>query len=284
MRHAACIRGTNARVGFILGELAKGLTVEDVVALYEGGRSPSAEGVHAALAYGGVLAREETLPAPAAAGFAETLPAGVSLHDVRAHAGTVLGELAAGASREELLEGHRAVCEELIAAVLRYAASLAYMDQPMVSVLPHATFLRDMLTEPDRTLVEDFMLYWWQTNGPGPPDHNYPVGTPDSCLFFWQRLVEQVERDDGYAYNDLLGEYANELGRRDGLEEWLTVVSPSNKERWYELIMALDKRFERATTHTRQPLWVPKSEWAKPVRWWWYRLPKRLRRQGFDGC
>jgi hypothetical protein len=168
--------------------------------------------------------------------------------------------------------------------VLRYAASLAMLDQPRrlaVSPFPE-TFLRDMLTEPDRTLVEDFMLYWWQTNGPGPPDHHYPVGTPDSCLFLWRRLVEELERDDGYCEDDFLNEYPNELGRRDGLEEWLTVVSPSNKERWGELIMALDKRFERATTHSPQSLRVSKSEWAKPVRWWWYRRPKRLRR--FANC
>jgi uncharacterized protein (DUF433 family) len=278
-------------VDSILRHLAKGLTVEEVVALYgedETGRwrpwgYPSAEGVRAALAYGGALAREETLPEPAAAGFAEKLPAGVSLHHVRAHAGTVLDELAAGASREELLEGHPALGEELIAAVLRYAASLAMLDQPRrlaVSPFPE-TFLRDMLTEPDRTLVEDFILYWGQTRGPGPPDHGYSVGTPDSCFFRWQCLVEHVERDD-YDYDQ--SEYANELGRRDGLEEWLTVVSPSNKERWGELVMALDKRFERATTHTRQPLWVRKSQWAKPRRWWWYRLPKCLRCQGPPNC
>lgn len=261
--YAACIGGTRleagkflAPVAVVLGELAKGSSLQQIYNL-------SMDEVCAALAYGAVLARDEQLPAAAAAGFAERLPAGISLQDVMEHAGPVLGELATGATREDLLARDPSLGEELIAAVLRYAESLARNDRLAVPAeAPEWTFLRDMLSEPDRTLVEDFRLYWAETRGPG---------IPENYVRRWQGLVENLERDRDFT--DDVSEYVNDLIGRDYLEEWLTVLSPSNKERWLELVMGLDKRFDRATRHVLQPLWDPKT---KPRRWWWYRVPRRL--------
>ena len=266
--YAACIGGTRleagkilASVAFVLGDLAKGLSVQQVVDLYEG--DLLTDEVCAAIAYGAVLARDEQLPPAAAAGFAERLPAGISLQDVIAHAEPVLGELAAGAPREGLLARDPALSEELIAAVLRYAESLARNDRLAVPAEPPEwTFLRDMLSEPDRTLVEDFRLYWSETRGPGIPERQ---------LDGWRRVVENLERDRYFTEDR--SEYECDLRVRDDLEEWLTVLSPTNKERWLELVMELDKRFDSATRHVSKPLRGPET---KPRRWWWYRVPRRL--------
>jgi uncharacterized protein (DUF433 family) len=271
-RYAAFVNGTP--VSFVLSQLATGLSVEEVAARYGATAYPeerafSPEHVRATLAYGAILAREESLPAPAAAGFVERLPPNISLEEVRAHAGTVLHQLAAGTTREEMFERHPSVSDDLMAAVLRYGASLARND-PLAAPPepPSERFLRDLLSEPDRTLVEEFFLYWEETRGPGLPELHFSR---------WKRLVEELERDEEYA--DDLATYANELTGRNSLEEWLTVVSPSSKERWLELIMSLDKRFESATRHIARPVWGPK---AKPRRWWWYRVPKRLKDASSD--
>jgi uncharacterized protein (DUF433 family) len=257
---AAAVKGKGTPVTSLLWELAKGLSVDELVAVFA---RLTHEDIRAALAYGAALAREEELPAAAAAGLAEGLPAGISMEAVRAHAATVLGELAAGRPRDELLERHPALSGELVAAVLRYGASLARND-PLAAPPepPEERFLRDMLSEPDRTLVEQILLYWEETKGPAIPEYDFPR---------WKRLVEQVEQDQEYT-DDVL-EYGNELYARGWLEEWLSVVSPSGKERWLELIMPLDRRFESATRYIGRPVVGPE---AKPQRWWWYRMPKRL--------
>lgn len=264
-RFAVCVN--RSPVALLLNYMrTSGRTVEDVVDAFEeaAGRAPemalSLEDVRAALAYGAVLAREEKLPAPSAAGFGEWLPAGVSMEDVEANAATVLGELAAGTTREEVLARHAGGSEELLATVFAYADSLVRNDRLAVSEEPpEERFLRDLLIEHDGVLVEAFSLYWEQTR---------TIWIPEWGFEKWQRLVEEVER--GATGTDD-AEYGLDLRARDGLEEWLSVLSPTSKERWLDLIMPLDKRFERATRYVAQPtLWRPSS---KPRRWWWYRVP-----------
>jgi uncharacterized protein (DUF433 family) len=260
----ACVEGT-ASVGGVLTQLAAGGSVEEVAALYastyrrDPERPLAPEGVRAALAYAAVLAREEALPVRSAAGFAEGLPAGVSLEQVRAHAAPVLDELAGGLSRDELFVHRPAMSADLLKSVLLYGASLVGNDPLAVEREPAVeTFLRDMLSEPDRQLVEELYLYRRETTG---------IHLPEPAFRAWQRVVEETE--GGYVYSN---EYANDLNVRDSLEDWVAQISPTGKERWLELIAPLDKRFENATRHIARPAYVPEG---KAKRWFWYRVPVR---------
>jgi uncharacterized protein (DUF433 family) len=265
----ACVEGSNsASVGSVLQELAAGRSVEEVAALYastadrDAERPLSPEGVRAALAYAAVLAREEALPVRSAAGFAESLPAGVSLEQVRAHAAPVLGELAGGLSRDELFVHRPAMSADLLKSVLLYGRSLVGNDPLAVEREPAAeTFLRDMLSEPDRQLVEELYLYRREMTG-------IYLQKPEPMFRLWQRVVEETEG----GYVDYY-EYANDLNARDDLEDWVAQISPTGKERWLELIAPLDKRFENATRHIARPVYDPEG---KARRWFWYRVPVRM--------
>ena len=275
----AIIEGSTASVEGVLTELARGRSVDEVAALYAAAdrraeRPVSPEGVRAALAYGAALAREETLRAPAAAGFAERLPAGVSLEEVKAQAVPLLERLAAGLSVEEVLERERGVSHELLQAILRYGASLARHDTlALRRETADERFLRDLLTEHDARLVQDYYAYRRETKGLGMPEYAFDV---------WARLVTEVEG----GYDDIYYEYANDLYSRETLEQWLSLISPTSTERWMELIAPLDRRFESATRPIERPIHWPEG---KPRKWWWYRVPRRMgsateeqfRRMGF---
>ena len=61
MHGQACIKGTRIPVSLVLGALADGMTVEEVVAEYP---SLTPDAVSAALAYGAAVTTEEILPLP----------------------------------------------------------------------------------------------------------------------------------------------------------------------------------------------------------------------------
>jgi len=61
MHGQACIKGTRIPVSVVLGCLADGMTVDEILADYP---SLSAEAIRAALGYGAALATEELLPLP----------------------------------------------------------------------------------------------------------------------------------------------------------------------------------------------------------------------------
>jgi uncharacterized protein (DUF433 family) len=61
MHGQACIRGTRIPVSVVLGSLADGMSVDEIIAEYP---SLSPEAIPAALAYGAALASEELLPWP----------------------------------------------------------------------------------------------------------------------------------------------------------------------------------------------------------------------------
>lgn len=65
MHGQACIMGTRIPVSVVLDNLAGGLTPDDIVEQYP---SLSREAIHASLAYGAELARDEVFPLPAATG------------------------------------------------------------------------------------------------------------------------------------------------------------------------------------------------------------------------
>ena len=58
---AACIKGTRLPVSVVLDCLGAGMTESEIIAEYP---SLTAEGIHAAAAYGARLAREELVPLP----------------------------------------------------------------------------------------------------------------------------------------------------------------------------------------------------------------------------
>jgi hypothetical protein len=129
-----------------------------------------------------------------------------------------------------------------------------------LSPLPSTpTILRDMLSEPDRQLVEELRLYRRETTG---------IHLPEPAFRAWQRVVEETEGG-----NVDSNEYANDLNVRDDLEDWVAQISPTGKERWLELIAPLDKRFENATRHIARPVYDPEG---KARRWFWYRVPVRM--------
>ncbi len=61
MHGQACIKGTRIPVSVVLGCLADGMTVDEILADYP---SLSPEAISAALGYGAALATEELLPLP----------------------------------------------------------------------------------------------------------------------------------------------------------------------------------------------------------------------------
>jgi hypothetical protein len=173
-----------------------------------------------------------------------------------------LDELAGGLSRDELFVHRPNMSADLLKSVLLYGTSLVRNDPLAVEREPAAeTFLRDMLSEPDRQLVEELYLYRREMTG-------IYLQKPEPMFRLWQRVVEETEG----GYVDYY-EYANDLNARDDLEDWVAQISPTGKERWLELIAPLDKRFENATRHIARPIHDPEG---KARRWFWYRLPVRM--------
>ena len=54
------------------------------------------------------------------------------------------------------------------------------------------------------------------------------------------------------------------------------MVSPASQEKLHEVIRPWDRRFEAATRPSRQRIFPgPRHPW-RPLRWWYYRVPKRF--------
>ena len=273
----AAIRGTGMPVSFVLAELAAGYSeheVEDRSGLERWYGRPHPylerprEGIRAAAAYGAALAREEDLPRPAAAGFADATGGDVPLEEAKRWASTVLDQLAAGMSRDAILGRYSPLSEELFAAAVGYGATLARHD-PLAapeSETLEETFLRDLLTPRDRKLIDDLYLY---------RSENSPLPTPESLFsHYWKWLVEKVES----GYQDDYWEYTLRLERRDMLEDVVSMVSPSSQARLHEEIRPWDRRFEAATRpSTRRIFAGPRHPWI-PLRWWYYRVARRFGR------
>ena len=260
-----CVEDTVVPVAEVLDRLARGDTEQQIVdwsgtsrhqptgALH--GSPLSREGIRAAAAYGALISRETRPSPPAEASIAEGMPEGISIEDARAWAKMILEQLAAGDSQDDILGGHPELTPALYRAAVTYAARLAWRSSP-VPETAEETFLRDMLADADRDLVEDAFVY----------RSLFPRATPEKLFEIWKRLVEEVERG-----HDDFDEYTLALYRRDGLEDLVvTIVSPTSEERLRDLITPWDRRFEAATRPSNRAIFP--RRW-KLSRWWWHRVP-----------
>ena len=266
----ASLEGTGIPVSLVLGLLAQGHCEDEVLERLRssryadaGRRSVTRDDVRAAIAYGAALAQDEALSLPADDRFLEWKHelGEFSVDEVKARASNILASLAAGESERAVLARSPPLSPVDLRAVMAYGAALA-ADESLPPAEPETSeqrFLRDDLLPQDRALVDELMAY-------RAPFHN---ATPERIFARWQGLVEKVEA----GYEDIYDEYVLALSRRDVLEDAVSIVSPLSEERLLRVIRPWDRRFDSATSPATRAIFPAQ---AKPGRWWWYRVPKRL--------
>ncbi len=266
------IEGTGIPIRAVLGLTALGRSHDEILEWsrsnpYGEARRPlDADDIRAAFAYAAKLAESRRLAPPVRAGFSQSthVLGDVSVDELEARAPAVLAKLATGVPGAEVGGEDAEALTKLVRAVAAYAAKLV-SDQHAhehSQSLGKDSFVGSLLMEDDRRLLEDFFAYRRALGGP----HNL---SPDRLLERWTRLVQAVEN----GYGDVYDEYANDIDGRDVLEDARSMVSPPSAEALLKVIAPLDQRFYAATHPITRALY-PANGW-KPLRWWWYRVPRQ---------
>lgn len=230
--------------------------------------------VRACAAFGGNLARNRRLSPPAAARFARDQGnvGENNEEEVRPWAATVLGATAEGLGRQEMLDEHEELSDEMVRKALAYGAVLASdEDLPTLGESPEERYMRGQLSTEDRQLVEDFCKYHWSIGVV------LLMATPEDWLGRWRQTVERVEA----VYSDDIHELTNSLATRDLLEDLTSLLTPPGQDALRRDIRPWDERYDAATRAVSVSLMGNQVPW-RPKRWWWYRVPVRLGRELAD--